>query len=298
MILWLLACAQGEDSLRFQESWEVLLLDADRSVMDVRFSRSNTGTLKGTPSVRAELGRRDQAPVRFGFDGWPGDFEAYEDGGVRIGPDKLRQQSPAWELSLQEGAEMGDPRDARLLLAGAGASSDPHALGEGWTGTVQEIYADVHGFLRSGARDQLVSGRAVVLHHAGDRPPVLSGTERTLVVVLADGLSIGAEQVGAEGMGWALIGEMAVDADPLLTQIDEENWSIDFAPEYPLTVQVRARALVIQSDPWEHLTKAELAALSVTLGQPIRTVRTGRAVVELDGRTLQASAVVVQVRYE
>jgi hypothetical protein len=55
---------------------------------------------------------------------------------------------------------------------------------------------------------------------------------------------------------------------------------------------------VIQSDPWEHLTKAELAALSVTLGQPIRTVRTGRAVVELDGRTLQASAVVVQVRYE
>lgn len=298
MILWLLACAQGQDSLRFQETWEVLLLDADRSVMDVRFSRSNTGTLKGTPSVRAELGRRDQPTVRFGFDGWPGDFQAYEDGGVRIGPDKLRQASPTWELSLQEGAEIGDARDARLLLAGTGASTEPHALGEGWTGTVEELYADVHGFLRSGARDQLVSGRGVVLHHAGDGSPVLSGTDRTLVVVLADGLSIGAEQVGAHGMGWALIGDVAVDGDPLLTQVDDENWSIDFAPDYPLTVQVRARAQVIQSDPWEHLTKAELAALDVALGHPTRTVRTGRAAVEVEGRTVQASAVVVQVRYE
>lgn len=303
MTLWLpwtlhaLGCT-GEDSLRFQEQWELLALDRDRAVLDVRMSRSNTAALKGTPKVRAELITPQDGVVRFGFEGVPADFEAL-DGGLRIGPDLLRGHGSGWELQLQEGAEYGVPRDLRLAMGTSGDPGQVLQVSEGWEVQPLELLGQAHGFLSSGGVDRMINGRGVVFHRAGPTPPTLArGETRTTLVVLGADLSIGIDQTGTQAISWALIDGTLAWGDALLSGDFDAGWSLDFSPELPVQIQVKTRKEGYISSPHEHLSRAELAALDLGKGSLLREVRSGRARIQVGELTREAGAVVVQTRWE
>jgi hypothetical protein len=105
----LLACGTGTDSLWWQESWEVLVVDRDRAVVDARFFQTNTGLIRSQGHVRFDRFAHREVPIFYGRDALPGNTEAL--GALRVGPDQLVEKDGVWDLRILSGH-----LDARLTL--------------------------------------------------------------------------------------------------------------------------------------------------------------------------------------
>lgn len=295
LLFSLLSCTQ-ERSLTWAEQWELLVLDPGRSTLDVRFTRGNSGWLKGSASVRGAAISKEEGTLLFGLDGAPGDVEVL-DAGLRVGPDLLRGHSGGWELQLQEGGELGDPRNLRLNIQTAG---DPaHSLEmPGWSVRPMELMGRSNGYVSTSGRNALLGGKALLIHRSGERPSSWQGSAHTTVFVTAPGVSIGIDQSGAQALAWANIDGTLAWADAVLTGGFEEGWTLDFSPELPLRVEIRTRGQSYVSDPYEHLSAPEASLLQLSRGNLVRELRTGRAKIHVGDQLLQGSAVVVLTQWE
>lgn len=295
MLFSLLSCTP-QQSLTWAEQWELLVLDPGRTTLDLRITRSNSGWLKGSASVRGAAISKEEGTMLFGVDGAPGDVELLESG-VRVGPDLLRGHNGGWELQLQEGADLGDPRNIRLNIETAG---DPgHSLElEGWSVRPLELMGRSNGYLSTTGRNQLLGGKALLLYRGGERPPSWDGTPHTTVFVTAPGISIGIDQTGSQALAWANINGTLAWADAVLSGGFEEGWRLDFSPELPLQVEIRTRGQGHVSAPYSHLSAPEATLLHASRGELRRELRTGRAKIQVGDQALQGSAVVVQTQWE
>ncbi len=295
LLFSLLSCTPEQD-LNWAEQWELLVLDPGRMTLDLRITRGNSGWLKGSASVRGAAISKAEGTLLFGLDGTPADVEVLESG-IRVGPDLLRGHSGGWEVQLQEGGEMGDPRNLRLNIETAG---DPaHSLElEEWTVRPLELMGRSNGYLSTTGRNQLLGGKALLLYRGGQTPPSWDGTPHTTVFVTAPGVSIGIDQNGTQALAWANIDGTLAWADAVLSGSFEEGWHLDFSPELPLHVEIRTRGQSHVSDPYAHLSAPEATLLQVSKGNLRRELRTGRAKIQVGDQALQGSAVVVQTSWE
>lgn len=295
LLFSLLSCTP-EQGLTWAEQWELLVLDPGRMTLDLRITRGNSGWLKGGASVRGAAISREEGTLLFGLNGAPGDVESLPSG-IRVGPDILRGHAGGWELQLQEGAEMGDPRNLRLNIETAGDPNNSLEL-QDWSVRPLELMGRSNGFLSTTGRNQLIGGKALLLYRSGEKPASWQGTPHTTVFVTAPGVSIGIDQSGAQALAWANIDGTLAWADAVLTGGFEEGWRLDFSPELPLIVDIRTRGQRHVSDPYEHLSAPEATLLHASKGSLRRELRTGRAKIQVGDQALQGSAVVVQTQWE
>jgi hypothetical protein len=296
LILFALLSCAPEQSLHWAEQWELLVLDPGRMTLDLRITRSNSGWLKGDTSVRGAAIAKDEGTLLFGLDGRPGDVEVLQSG-IRVGPDLLRGHSGGWEVQLQEGGDLGDPRNLRLNIETAGEPDNSLEL-QDWSVRPLELLGRTSGYLSTTGRNQLVSGKALLLHRSGTRPPSWEGEGHTTVFVSAPNISIGIDQTGGQALAWASIDGTLAWADAVLSGDFEEGWRLDFSPELPLVVEIRTRGQSHVSDPYAHLSSPEATLLQGAKGSLRRELRTGRAKIQVADQLVQGSAVVVQTRWE
>lgn len=295
LLLSLFSCTP-EQSLTWSEQWELLVLDPGRMTLDLRFTRSNAGWLKGGATVSGAAISKEKGTLLFGLQGAPGDVEVLESG-LRVGPDLLRGHSAGWEVQLQEGGELGDPRNLRLNIETAGDPDNSLAL-QGWSIRPMELMGRTNGFISTTGRNELVGGKALLMHRSGARSSSWQGSAHTTVFVTAPQLSIGIDQSGTQALAWANIDGTLAWADAVLTGSFEEDWRLDFSPELPLIVDIRTRGQGHVSAPYGHLTTPEAMALQASKGTLKRELRTGRAKIQVAGQTVQGSAVVVHTEWE
>lgn len=295
LLFSLLSCAP-EQSLKWAEQWELLVLDPGRMTLDLRITRSNSGWLKGNTTVRGAAISKNEGTLLFGLDGRPGDVEILESG-IRVGPDLLRGHSDGWEVQLQEGGDQGDPRNLRLNIETAGDPGKSLEL-QDWTVRPLELVGRTSGYLSTTGRNQLVGGKALLLHRSGARPPSWDGTGHTTVYVTAPNISIGIDQSGTQALAWASIDGTLAWADAVLSGGFEDGWRLDFSPELPLLVEIRTRGQGHVSAPYGHLSAPEATLLQGAKGTLRRELRTGRAKIHVGDQLVQGSAVVVQTEWE
>ena len=295
LLFSLLSCAP-EQRLSWAEQWELLVLDPGRMTVDLRITRSNSGWLKDSATVRGAVISRDEGTLLFGLNGSPSDVELL-DSGIRVGPDLLRGHSEGWEVQLQEGGVLGDPRNLRLNIKTAGEPTKSLEL-EDWSVRPLELVGRTTGYVSTTGRNQLIGGKALLLHRSGARPPSWDGAGHTTVYVTAPSISIGIDQSGTQALAWANIDGTLAWADAMLTGSFDEDWHLDFSPELPLTVEIRTRGNGQVSAPYGHLSAPEIALLQNTKGKLRRELRTGRAKIQVGDQTVEGSAVVVHTGWE
>lgn len=293
MILLLAACAADDRPLTWQDEYELLVLNADATLVDLRFSVSNTGTLKGMGHARGEIARKKEATIRLGFDAWPDEMETAE-GVRRIGPDYLEQQADGWQVLFREGDDLSGYRDLRMSLAGSDIEVPAHAT-DGWTVDPVEVLGTASGVLAASGRQRILRGPGVLIRRYGDAPPALDGQGRRTVIVRDEGVSIGAEQVGEQTWGWAsLDGQVHAGLQPKMTWTDRAT-TLDFRPDLELVVEVAHRKPEVTSTPWEALSGPERTLGGAVFGEPTRHLHGGLAEFEVDGEVRSALALLVEV---
>lgn len=288
-LVWLLGCAEG--GLMWAESWEVLALADDGALVDMTFTRGNTGLWAGAGKARASISAKGEGAVLFGLDGMPGDVEELNRG-LAIGPDRLSEDGGVWMVRLAEGNDLDGFRDLRVSVEGRGRS-EPVEMGD-WTVQAVETLGHIQGFSRVGQRDRLIDGNAVILHRVGERPPALRGATRMAAFVLDDTLSIGVDQVGSQVLAWAIVDGVNLPTDDAVLRIGPNNEvQLDFRPTLDLAVQIVPRRPRVRTDPLDHLTGPEKLAVDTWVGTPTRRVSRGSAIGVYDGRPLSSSAVLL-----
>ncbi|MCP4807183.1 MAG: hypothetical protein GY913_26220 [Proteobacteria bacterium] len=297
MILLLLGCSgQPEDALTWQEEYELLVLNADANIIDLRFSVSNTGTLKGMGHARGEIARKKESSIRLGFDAWPDEME-HDEGVLRIGPDYLEKHGDDWQVLFREGDELEGYRDLRMSLESSDVKVAPIEL-DGWTIDPIEVSGVASGVLAASGRQRILRGPAVLTHRSGDAPPAMSGEGRVSIHVVDDGVSIAAERLGDRTFGWVLLdGELHDGLEPKLAQ-DKRKWTLDYRPALDLVVTVAERKPESETDPWEHLSGVERKLAGAGMGEPSRRVSVALASWETAGAPRSALALVVEVQVE
>ena len=295
MIALLLACSAPQDSLTWVEAWEVVILNSDGNLVDLRFVQSNTGIWKGTGYARGDVARRKESTIRLGYDAYPEEVEVL-DGGLRLGPDYIEPSADGWQVRFREGNELDGYRDLRMGVLASGMEVPPMER-EGWRLEVVDPLAQVSGALVAGGRHRILRGRGVLLHQSGDAPPALQGQRRQAAYALAEDLSIGVEQLGGDVIGWAWIeGELHLGS-PILSR-DGRDVMLDFQPELPLKVRIAERGPHLEEDPYEELMGVERAAVGVWAGVPTRRLSGGFADIRWKDQTLSAPALTLTVDYE
>jgi len=294
-LLALLAC----DGLTDQETWEVFAINDDLAVLDARLGTTNTGLLRGQGHVRFDWLFTDEVPVYHGRDGLPEEVEHLPDGGLRVGPDALSHdpESGFWQLEVRD-----EEARARLELRPTLGGPAPLTWEDGdghWTVEAPVVLGDVRGYLKSGARDALVDGHAVIFHRHGDAAPTLAGQARHGVYILGDDLSIGLDQTGARATSWAIAGDLAFDARDARLAIGERGrMVIDLRPTADVVAHVLPRRPRSVRRPLEHLVWLERWLLRIWRGTPVRRVQGAKVRLLLGGQALEARGVIVDLGWE
>lgn len=310
LALWLMACVGGgasgdaapwrlEDAgLLGQESVELLGLNVDSSVIDLRVSRSNTGLLRGAGAFSLELDGRRELPLSYGRRGPPTMVTA-EDGALLIGPDGLRRDGAAWTIDARDidldlrlrltPYDEGGPTPEAVVTSGRGRFGAEALVGAG----------ALRGVLRAGTRDLLVDGWGVLTRRRGDDPPALRGAARTALFVHTAGFSMGVDLTGGVALCWARLGDEALDARDCKLTEDGRLVSFDLRPSAPIGGLVQLwRQPSAQAAPRYGLSDPEVWLLNTIIGRPTRALRAGAATVYGPGGSFAAQALALTVRYE
>jgi hypothetical protein len=298
MTRWLgvLGCS-GEQARTWQESWELMVLAKDGSVLDLRWTHGNTGVLAGMGQARGELVARKAALVRFGYDGFPQEVEVLPEG-LRIGPDVIERTGQNWNVVVREGTELDGFRDIRMTVTGDGQTASRSLDGFDWSLSSPELLPEASGALGGGSRYTVVQGPAVLLRRVGSENPGLSGERRRGVFVRDDGLSIGYDGVGSQALSWVVVdGERYEGASPLLS-VEGKAWVLDFTPELPLVVQVTGRRPIMTRDPYEHLSGPEHWLVDRAGRLPRRVLQAATAELRWRDELRSAPALLLDVAYE
>ena len=292
-LIGLLACQE----LRHQDHWELVAINHDLSVLDVRMTQGNTGWLRGQGQVRLDWLFRRQTPVMFARDALPEEVGSHGSGGLSIGPDSLSQaEDGSWSLSIRD-----DAARAELSLTpqyGGPAPVPWPEDPEAWTVSAPVVLGQLQGMFSAGSRSQLVDGRAVLTRRTGHAPPSLRGTERLAVYVLGDGITIGADQTGSQVISWALVGDLAFDArDARLSRGDKGRLVLDLRPTADLVAHVLPRQPRHVQTPWRHLHGLERWLAGLWVGTPERRTQGARARLLIGGEALETRAVIIEERF-
>ncbi|MCK6522814.1 hypothetical protein L6R49_15400 [Myxococcota bacterium] len=305
-LLWF-ACGAADGPWRLedagllgQESYELIGLNVDNSVLDVRVSRNNTGLLRGAGAISLDLDGRRELPLSYGRRGPPTMVTALpDDGGLVIGPDGLRRDALGWTLDARD-----VDLDLRLRLTpspeGAPTPEVVSSTGRGRFGAEALVSAGtLRGVLRAGTRDLLVDGWAVLTRRRGDDPPALRGAARTALYVHTAGFSMGIDLTGGSALCWARLGEEALDARDCKLSEDGRLVSFDLRPSAPIGGLVQLwRQPDAQADLRHGLSDPERWLLDRVIGRPVRSLRAGAATVYGPGGSFAAQALTLTVRYE
>ncbi len=295
MIAWLALLACGD--LKHQETWELIGVDGDLSVIDLRISRSDTGWLRHQGQTRLHWLVRDQTPVLFARDALPEEVETLPQG-LAVGPDAVeRADDGSWALRVRD-----EHAQARLTLQPRLGGPSPVRLGEdpgAWTIAAPVVLGELQGVVSAGSRSAVVDGRAVLTHRAGSPAPATTGTERLAVYVLGDSVAVGLDRTGTEQLSWAVVGDLALDArDARLTRGKKGRLVIDLRPTADLVAHVLPRKPRLVRDPWEALHPVERFFARLWLGEPSRRTQGARAQLLVGGERLEARAVIVEERFD
>ena len=284
-LIWLLlACGLSEGELHSQKHWSVLGLNADGSLIDVRFSTGNSGMLMGQGHARADWIPMDEGAISYRRDALS-DSTAVSPEGAQVGPDQLLQKEPNWELKIQSGE-----LDSRLQITNhllEAASSD---WGD-WT--VQHHFAgEMQGVLRSGMQNTIVNGHVVGIYSSGSKPPGHNGKIRRAAFVLSDDIHIGVDQSGSHATAFAVIAGQQLNAQTARIEKTDQGMHLDFRPNADLEVWLKPQKPHLQSNPWEHLYALEKWIAGAVYGRPVRRVRSASAQVRLGERQLSANGLI------
>jgi hypothetical protein len=283
--LWLaLACTNPLDDQLPIQTWEILSTHRDGSLLDVRFSQSNTGLLKGQGRVRADWVPLRDSAIQYTRHALAKDIRA-EGTGVWIGPDRLQNSGDDWSLKLQS-----DPLNARLQIKNT--LSEPfESQNPEWQ--LNTLFAGpITGVIRSGVQTGILDGYAVGIHRQGQSPPGLRGTQRIGAAVLDKDISIGIDQSGAQALAFAQIAGQRLDASTAVLKKTPNGIHLDFRPATDLEVQIQPQKPHLQTNPWEHLYTVEQWFAGLRYGRPVRRIRAGHADIRLGERRLTAQAVI------
>jgi hypothetical protein len=287
----LLACGSGTDSLWWQDSWEVLAVGRDRAVVDARFFQTNTGLIRGQGHVRFDRFAHREVPISYGRDALPGDTEA--NGGLRVGPDQLLEKEGTWDLRVLSGE-----LDARLTLQPDDTPAPLALQRDGWLMEAVVPSASVEGILRAGQRNNMLQGRAVILHRQGDRPPARKGTMRVAAFVMDEEFSLGIDQTGSDALAWAWIdGRSWSTESALVRRVGDGVVEMDFRPEAPIVARLVPVPPHHRRLLWDHLSGLEQWVIARVTGRAERRIRGANAEVLVGEKTLQAPALILVEDY-
>lgn len=298
-LLLLLACGGGPAALTHQESWELLLLNNDASLVDLRLSQTNTGWTRGGGRVRLELASRRELPLAFGRVALPAEVEPLTPG-LRVGPDEVRAEGEAWSVLLQE-----EELDARLTLRPSFSPAAPLGVRwdserGSWATEAPLPHARARGFLRAGIRDELIDADAVLLRRHGDDPPTLRGTQRAALFAFAPGFSLGIDQLGSRALTWLWADGSALPVpEASLRPAEGGAWAVDLGSGVPLAgaFQPTRRPRVV--DPLDaDLLGVERWLLRAWRGTPTRTLRGGTLLLRGPEGELRLRALLLTVEYQ
>ncbi|MCB9797841.1 MAG: hypothetical protein H6741_34610 [Alphaproteobacteria bacterium] len=299
MIALLLSLACAPSSLTTQETWELLGIDRNGALIDMRWTAGNTGLLRGSGRSRVAYLSPRNIPLEYGRAGAPEEVSHPPEGGLVIGPDEVVPSADghAWTFRTR-----GDDFSMRLSLVPSGPPASPLVMQQDGTWMVEApvTRGALQGFLTTGRRQELVDADALLLRRSGDAPPALRGTQRMGVYVIAPDLSVGIDQTGAEALSWVLVGDRMWAHEPgLLTRHEDGGFVMDFRPSADLVVRViPVRQPRLASDPVDHLLAPERWLLQRVAGLPVRRVRAARAELTVAGVRRTAPALSVVVSYE
>jgi len=291
-MLLLLACGTGQDSLTWQESWEVLAIQDDRSLLDARLTRSNTGLVRGQGHVRLDQIAPREVPIIYGRDALPS--ETLDVGAISIGPDQLVQSEDTWELTIRS-----EEVDVRITMeSNSTYDSPPPAHRPGWEIEAPVTHATVQGFIRSGSRSSLVQGRGVILHRKGPSPPGLKGTHRLSAFVLDKDLSLGIDQTGADALSWAHGKGRNWNADTaLVRRLEDGIVEMDYRPGAPILARLLPALPHSRRHPLDHLSGLEQWLLGLLRGQAERKIRGATAEIVIEDTVYKATGMILVVDY-
>ena len=285
MIWALLACAgPPEHDLTWQEGWSMLAILNGRRILDARFSVGNTGLLRGQGQVQASVWSAEEDPLHFSATSAP--EQVHLDPlreQVRLGDETLTRSSGRWSMRIAD-----ESFNAMLHLDPQTDLSPSEAwqTDRGQWRVAAESIGTITGWVAAGERGGPLEGRGVLLHWGGSGIP---DPPRQAVYVLGRRLLLGVDDHGsgrllfAELDGQPLPGSAAVQwGDPVRITLGS------------LTVTVRPRSPLGQSDPHEHLLRIERLLGGLILPLPQRQVQAGVAEVHSDALSFQAPALLLE----
>jgi hypothetical protein len=283
-ILALLGCVPA--NLTATESIEVYVLNSDGSILDGRFTVSNSGLFLGQGHISLDWipATGIHSPYKRSHTE-PSITETGEPVRVAVGPDTLIQEEDGWEFTVSSGEF-----DMRLQLTNG--REGPMFGNDGWTTRALLVGATATGSLRSGPAHSIVTGDAIIINRGGDAPPSLEGIGRDSVYVFSSDFSIGIDQVGGDAVAWAFFQDQPLEASDAVLSHQDGSFLLDFRPSVPLYVEVATSSPHLASDPWRHLTYLEKLAGGLVFSDHIRRTRGGVARVYFEDDNYSARAII------
>lgn len=232
--------ARPSDHLGWVERWELLGVLDDGGVLDARLSVGNTDLLRGEGHLRLDRWEMHQSPLLAGIDAPPQAVDLdLSRGHLRLPGGALeRDPEGAWRLTVSSEGVSGA---VTLTPSGAPSPTVSSTLGGGqWAEEALVPQGALLGWIEAQSRGGMMRGRGVLLHRGGDGWP---GGERTLAVVLCEGLSLGLDLQGAARFAWARQGEQALDVASAALRGSENDLILDYRPSSNLWAELKLSAL-------------------------------------------------------
>lgn len=287
--LW--ACS-GQAALTWQDQWELLALDRDLSILDVRLGTSSTGTWRGAGLTWVTWAPRGEPPLDFDRLA-PPPATRVDAHGATIGGDRL---APPADHAAGEVHVRSDQTSLQLTLDRA--LPGPAAGAEAWHTEVVAREVRVRGAFAQLEGRALVNARGVLLRRRGDRPPALTAADHHAFYVVDEDLAVGFDRTGDVAVAWARVGDVDLDTTgATLALLPTGTWEATLNPVLPLVVRLQPRAPVARSIPRGPLSGPERWLLSLVGREPQRLVRGADARVHVAGRVEQRRAIVVTVTW-
>jgi len=292
-VLALLLACSGTDSLRYQDSMELLGINGDGVLVDARVTWGNEGLLAGQSELTFDLIQRRSEPVHYRQLALP-ERSTHEATSLVAADDSLEKEGDDWVINVNS-----EDLKARLTLEPRVQGAIPSAGDEAWQVSAPVMAGSLRGFWQAGSRGGLVDGRGLLTRRRGADAPGLRGVERLGVYVLGDDVSIGVDQTGAVLNAWALAGDLMLPTDDVVTTRTKRGFRIDLRPAIDLVVKVQVRNQRLRSGRWDHLTSLERWLLKAIIGRPVRNTRAATAtVITEEGSPRSYPAMVVTVNYK
>lgn len=283
-----MACGRvPTERLAWRESWELVGLDAGGTVTAIRFTRGNTGLLRGQAHVVAEALPRNESPVHMHRGGAPWEVQS-DDTSLRVGANGVALEGAEARIELREGS---DAMDASLRLRTEAPAVPPVTLVPGdrqWILGVPVPRGRLVGAWRAGVQGAVVEGAGVLLRQSTD---LLSpGTRRDLLVLFGEGVVVGVARAGDGTLAWVAEGSEVRTGRRATFRQQGRTLQVSLEPDLPVHLEVRLRRVQLVGDPGERLLLPE-RLLAPRLGLAgLRILRRGLGQGTVDGRAVAGQA--------